>query len=205
MLKQMLNMLTSALQKSKDSQIGKIMIVFHEQHQQAMQMLQKMESWNDIENASGKELDVIGADINQPRGLANDVQYRMLIRSKRARARADGTMNSIIDTMAETLNCKKEELTFKTVIEAGGTEVNALIIEAIPLKVAIDAELTPSQIIKLTEQVAAGDVRVASANFVGTFRFSKSYSEPSYNSGKGFGVGKFGLLLIPSDDIELPI
>lgn len=205
MLNKMLKMLTSALKTNVDSNIGKIMIVFSEQHKQAMQMLEKIESWNDLENAKGKELDAIGAEYVQPRGQASDAQYRMLIRSKRVRATADSTMNSVIKTMAQTLNCKPTALKFKSVIESGGDEVNALIIESIPLKIAVDAELTPSQIIQLLEQVTAGDVRVASANFTGSFRFSKKYAEPEYNSEFGFGRGTFGLLLIPAEEIELPI
>ena len=205
MLNKMLKMLTSALKTNANSNIGKIMIVFNEQHKQAMKMLEKIESWNDLENAKGKELDAIGAEVNQARGQATDVQYRMLIRSKRTRAKADGTLNSIIDTMSETLNCKPTDLRFKSVIENGGTEPNALVIELLPLKIMSDAKMTPLQVIKMVEQVASSDVRVASANFKGTFRFSNNYSEPEYNQSNGFDRGTWSIYLVPNDEIELPI
>lgn len=198
-------MLTSALKTNADSNIGKIMIIFNSQHKQAMDMLQNIESWNELENAKGNELDKIGADINQSRGQATDVQYRMLIRSKRSRATADGTMNSIIKTMSETLNCKPTELKFRSVIENGGTEPNALVIESLPLKIMSDAKMTPGQVIKMVEQVASSDVRVASANFKGTFRFSNKYNEPEYNGQYGFNRGEWSVYLVPNNDTDLPI
>lgn len=201
----MLKKLTDALKKDEKSTIGKIMIVFDDQHNSAMQMLKKIESWNDIENATGAELDAIGEEINQARGLATDVQYRMLIRSKRLRAKADGTLNSIIDSMARTLNCKPTEFKISSAIESGGTEPNALIIEGLPLKVLSDAKITPNQVIKMVEQVASADVRVASANFKGTFRFSNTYDTPEYDGEFGFGKGTWSVYLIPNDEVDLPI
>lgn len=205
MLNKMLKMLTNALKTNANSNIGKIMIVFNEQHQDAMTMLEKIESWTNLENVSGSELDAIGAEINQQRGQATDVQYRMLIRSKRVRATADGTMNSIINTMAQTLNCKPNELKFRSVIETGGEEPNAIVIEALPLKIMSDVKMSPTQVIKMVEQVASSDVRVASANFQGTFRFSNNYSTPEYNHPTGFGRGTWSVYLVSSEDIDLPI
>ncbi|USK71773.1 hypothetical protein [Peribacillus asahii] len=204
MLKEMLNKLTDALAKSETSTIGKIFIVFNQQYEDIKGTLKTMEEWIDVDKAQGKELDEIGADINQRRGLANDEVYRMMIRSKRARASSDGTYNAIIDTMAKTLNCKPTELSFKSVIENGGDEPLALVVENIPIKVISDAQLTPSQLVQLIEQVAPGDVRVASANFTGTFRFSKVYDTPEYGE-YGFDKGTLSLVLIPAQDTVLPI
>lgn len=205
MLKDMLKMLTDALTKNPASNIGKIMFVFNQQYEDVQNTLQTMREWVDVDKAEGKELDAIGTDINQPRGLANDKQYRMMIRSKRARAQSDGTWNAIINTMAKTLNCKPTDLSFKSVIEKGGTEPLALVIEKIPLKTVIDAQITTNQLIAFVEQVAPCDVRVAEANFEGTFRFSSKYDEPEYNTDYGFGKGTLSLIVVPSTDVTLPI
>lgn len=197
-------MLTDALTKNPTSNIGKILFVFNQQYGDIQTTLQTMKEWVNVDKAEGKELDAIGADINQPRGLANDAQYRMMIRSKRARAQSDGTWNAIINTMATTLNCKTTDLKFSSVIEQGGTEPLALVVEKIPIKTISDAQITPSQLIRFIEQVAPGDVRVASANFQGTFRFSKIYDTPEYGD-YGLDKGTFSLILVPSQDIALPI
>lgn len=208
MLKIMLNMLTDALTKKETSNIGKIMFVFNEQFNDIKSTLATMEQWIDVGKAQGKELDLIGGDINQNRGLANDAQYRMLIRSKRERAKSAGTWNDLVDTMAITLNCDPGDLSFKSVIETGGHEPLALVVDRIPIRVVSDAQLTTSQLISLLEQVAPGDVRVASANFEGTFRFSKTNkvetSEFGFSSDGNDG-GTLGMILVPEKDVVLPI
>ena len=208
MLKIMLGMLTDALAKKETSNIGKIMFVFNEQFNDVKDTLTTMNQWIDVGKAQGKELDLIGADINQNRGLANDAQYRMLIRSKRERAKSAGTWNDLVDTMAITLNCDPTKLSFKSVIENGGDEPLALIVERIPIKVVSDAQLTTSQLISLLEQVAPGDVRVASANFEGTFRFSSNHdielSKYGFSS-NGTDGGTLGVIFVPENDAILPI
>lgn len=204
MLKDMLNMLTDALSKNPTSNIGKILYVFNQQYKDVQETLQTMREWVDVDKAEGKELDAIGADTNQPRGLANDAQYRMMIKSKRIRSKSDGTWNAIIDSTANTLNCSPTDLQFKSVIEKGGSEPLALVVEKIPLKVVNDSQLTTGQLIQLIEQVAPGDVRIASANFTGTFRFSNTYDTPEYGE-YGFNKGSISLILVPSKDVLLPI
>lgn len=197
-------MLTDALSKNPTSIIGKIIYVFNQQYEDVHETLQTMREWVDVDKAGGKELDLIGADTNQPRGLANDAQYRMMIKSKRIRSKSDGTWNALIDSMANTLNCSSTDLQFKSVIEKGGTEPLALVVEKIPLKVVTDAQLTTNQLIQLIEQVTPGEVRVASANFTGTFRFSKTYDKPEFGE-FGFDKGTLSLILIPTTDAILPI
>jgi len=200
----MLNMLTDALSKNPASNIGKILYVFNQQYKDVQETLQTMREWVDVDKAEGKELDLIGADTSQPRGLANDAQYRMMIKSKRIRSKSDGTWNAIIDSMSTTLNCSPTELQFKSVIEKDGTEPLALVVEKIPLKIVNDSQLTTGQLIQLIEQVTPGDVRIASANFTGTFRFSNTYDTPEYGE-HGFNKGSMSLILVPAKDALLPI
>lgn len=201
-------MLTDALKKSKTSNIGKIIILAQSQLEDVTDTLNLIEEWTDLDKAQGAVLDEIGADINQYRGQANDAIYRMMIRSKRARAASDGSYNAIIDTMAKTLNCKPTDLKFRSVIEQGGTEPLALVVERIPIDVVSNAGLTQSQLVALIEQVTPGDVRVASANFEGTFRFS-SFSEIETSeygfSSDGTDGGTLSVIFMPSNDTILPI
>jgi len=209
MLKEMLSKLTDALAKNPESNIGKTFAVFNQHYEAVADTLDRMQEWVDLDKAMGKELDEIGADIQQPRGLANDAQYRMMIRSKRARVQSDGTFNAIIDAMAKTLNCKPKDMSFLSNIEAGGNEPLALVIEKLPLAIMLKAGLTQSQLIALVERVAAGDVRVSSANFEGTFEFGTIAMEQ--DNQKGFGNvagtagGFFGSLYVPDGDQKLPI
>ncbi|GKV70292.1 hypothetical protein NCCP2716_27900 [Sporosarcina sp. NCCP-2716] len=209
MLKDMLSMLTSALSQKPQSNIGKLFAVFALQHDEVLQTLRKMEEWVDVDKAEGKELNELGADIEQPRGLATDAQYRMMIKSKRIRAKSDGTYNAIIDAMAKTLNCRPSDMRLTSDRALGGTEPLALVVEKLPLAVMNNAGLTQSQLIALIERVAPGDVRVASANLEGTFEFGSIAMEA--DSEKGFGNvegtigGYLGAAYAPSGNQELPI
>lgn len=209
MVKEMLAMVTSALSQNPNSVIGKLFTVFSHQHDEVLQTLNKMQAWVDIDNAEGKELDELGADVEQPRGLASDAQYRMMIKSKRVRAKSDGTYNSIIDAMAKTLNCSPSDIWLTSDRAIGGTEPLALVVEKLPLAIMNNAGLTQGQLIAMIERVAPGDVRVSSANLEGTFEFGTISME--VDTEKGFGNiegtigGYLGASYAPSGNQELPI
>lgn len=209
MLKDMLAMVTSALSQNHNSNIGKLFTVFSLQHDEVLQTLHKMQEWVDIDNAEGKELDELGADVEQPRGLASDAQYRMMIKSKRIRAKSDGTYNSIIDAMAKTLSCRPSDMRLTSDRAIGGTEPLALVVEKLPLAVMNNAGLTQSQLIALIERVASGDVRIASANLEGTFEFGSIAmevdSEKGFSTIQGTAGGFFGAIYAPFDKQDLPI
>ncbi|MGE7621683.1 hypothetical protein ACQKMD_01150 [Viridibacillus sp. NPDC096237] len=158
MLKKMLSMITDALEKNPNSNIGKIFSVFASQYTDAQDTLKCMEEWTDIEKAQGKVLDEIGDEINQARGTASDGKYRLLIRAKRARALSDGTVNKIIEALAFTLNVNAKEIKVQPLWN--GVEPAAIMIESIPLEKLVTAGINTAQFEEVIEDVVAAGVAV---------------------------------------------
>lgn len=154
----MLSMITDALEKNPNSNIGKIFSVFASQYADVQETLRRTEEWTDIEKAQGKVLDEIGDEINQARGTAIDGKYRLLIRAKRARALSDGTVNKIIEALAFTLNVNAKEIKVQPLWN--GVEPAAIMIESIPLEKLVTAGINTAQFEEVIEEVVAAGVSV---------------------------------------------
>ena len=77
--------LPDAYRKDKDSNNYKILEVERDAVSQLNAMLNQIYEITDLENATGKTLDLYGEKIGQDRGKATDEQYRVLIRAKAVR------------------------------------------------------------------------------------------------------------------------
>lgn len=157
MLKKMLSMITDALNKNPNSNIGKIFQVFAQEYKDINDTLLTMQEWTDLEKAEGKGLEDIGEDINQKRGNANDAKFRLLIRAKRARSLADGTINQMINALATTLNIETKEI---KVQQLHDIEPASLMIETIPVEKIINAGMNTSEFETIIESLAAAGVSV---------------------------------------------
>ncbi|MGG1443519.1 hypothetical protein ABE354_16020 [Brevibacillus laterosporus] len=102
-LKDFVARLTDNYTKDPDSNMGKIIRLFQEQIQQLDQSFSVIADNRDENQAAGKWLDTIGKEVGQPRGKAADEVYRMLIKSKRAKNRSHGEINTIIQVLADAL------------------------------------------------------------------------------------------------------
>ncbi|QOS97888.1 hypothetical protein JNUCC42_15215 [Brevibacterium sp. JNUCC-42] len=114
-IKDFLVRLTDNYEKDPDSNIGKVIRLFQEQIQQLDQSYDLIADNRAKDQAAGKWLDTLGKEVGQPRGKAADEEYRMLIKSKRAKNRSRGEINTIIQVLADSLqvpvsDVKVEEL-----------------------------------------------------------------------------------------------
>lgn len=180
MLKKMLNMITDALNKNPNSNIGKIFQVFAQEYNDVNNTLLTMREWSDLENAEGKYLDDIGEDINQKRGNANDTKFRLLIRAKRARSLTDGTINQIIKALATTLNIESKEI---KVHQSFDIEPASLMIEAIPTEKIINAGLPYKEYRNILESLVGAGINIYTLLIVSEALMVleiRSYSYPVY-------------------------
>lgn len=209
MLKDLLNMLVDAITKNEDSNIGKLFTIVDEQLTDIDNTLNTMEEWIQIDIAQGKALDDIGEDLNQYRGKATDEIYRVMIRGKMARSVSDGTINSMIDALSKTLNCKPTDIQIASSIELGEGEPNSIVIKKAPLEALNKIGLSANQFVQFVEQVVPGDASVARVNLEGTFSFASGSTVESSEFGfadiAGTTGGTFGGVFTSSDDYMLPI
>lgn len=186
--------------KKEGSNLWNFLQPFAEQFDSVVNDLQTMRLWNNIDNAKGAELDKFGKDIGQPRGKATDEQYRVMLKGKREEALGDGTWNSVVNSIARTLNAKPSDIS----IGIDPNEPLGLILKKVPLQQISDAGLTVNQLIQIINRFLEAEARVSQANFLGTFRFATDSIVREYGDG-GFNHGTWSIIYQPGNEEELPI
>ena len=165
----------------------------------------------DINNATGYTLDLYGAMVGQPRGVATDSQYRYMIRSKIMRNVSAGDYDSVIKSVIATFDCSPDEVYIKAKEDGEGNFVPCTVeIVVLPLAVINKAGLTTRQTVQLIKQLLPVCVTLESFLFEGTFCFSDVENEYDENAGfcdveDGTLGGYFGILYGEDDEPELPI
>lgn len=209
MLKNLLSLLVDAITKNEDSNIGKLFTIVDEQLTDIDNTLNTMEEWIQIDKAQGKALDDIGEDLNQYRGKATDEIYRVMIRGKMARSVSDGTINSMIDALSKTLNCKPTDIQIASSIELGEGEPNSIVVKKAPLEALNKIGMSGNQFVQLVEQVASGDTSVSRVNLEGTFSFASrtniETSEVGFADLNAMTGGTLSGVFTSGNDYELPI
>lgn len=160
----------------------------------------------DIEQATGKTLDLYGEMLGQARGLATDPQYRAMIKSKITRNITNGDMNNIINAACLMFGCAPGE------VEITETEAPATVkITGLPYGIINYVGLSVNQTLQLLKELVPVGVKVESIGLDGTFAFSSV--ENDYDEEKGFcGAegdtdigGYFGHLASDENEQALPI
>ena len=120
----------------------------------------KIRLWRGVNSAQGTTLDLIGSNVDQPRGAVNDTVYRSLIRSKVLRNNSNGTVNELIDLMAFVLQVDKSQI---NIVEGHELvpEISAFVrLENIPATALEPIGLTTSQVQHILNEAAMAGVRV---------------------------------------------
>lgn len=134
----------------------------------------------DLDNAYGKTLDLYGEMLGQKRGIANDSQYRILLKSRIARNLSGGDYNSIAKMLSMVFDCDPRE--FKLVEkEAAGT----VEIQGLPYAAINNSGLSTEDAVKIIYELIPAGVSLESIAFEGTFEFGTAELET--DSEKGFG------------------
>ena len=206
----MLRRLTDVFRKDPDSNIGKLMAIFAEQLQKLEQTVQRVEEWRDIDKAEGTTLDRIGENVGQPRGVATDEIYRILIKSKIARNLSKGDINTIITVLATALNTDPSEIRIVELYnDPVAPEPAAISIIQLPLKRINEVGMDPTQFARIVQRTVAAGVRVGVIELVGTFEYGSIGDPPDLERGfadinQTFG-GTLGAAYSPGNVPDLPI
>lgn len=197
--------------KSPDSNISKLMSIFATEAQEVKATNDRIRHWRNIDNAEGVGLDLIGQNVNQPRGVANDEVYRILLKSKIARNLSDGTIDTIIQVLSIALSVEPKLIKIKEKWDdPEEPEPAAIRVIELPLTKLNEAGLDPTNFVRIVQQTVAAGVKVGVIELTGTFEFGDITNSIDTNKGLGDindeGIGGyFGAVYTPSQDNELPI
>lgn len=164
-LTDMLNEYPAALNNAADSNNAKLLSILADDMVSLQELVDQINLWRDISNAKGGWLDKIGADWGVARNGFDDDFYRFMIRTKQLQRQTDGTYNSIIKLVAESLGASYSEINVIPVKE----EPNAIEITNIPAEY-IDSQRKETMVLdRIRNSVVAG-VRVANVQFQTVFK-----------------------------------
>jgi hypothetical protein len=206
----MLRRLTDVFRKDPESNVGKLMAIFAGQLQKLEQTVQRVEEWKDIDQAEGTTLDRIGENVGQPRGVAADEIFRILIKSKIARNLSKGDINTIITVLATALDTDPSEIKIaEQYADPANPEPAAISLIALPLQRLNQVGMDPAQFSRIVERTVAAGVRVGVIELTGTFEFGSMDDPLDQNTGfadieQSFG-GTLGAVYSPGDAPDLPI
>lgn len=198
-LEKFVDRLTDNYNKNPDSNVMKLAKLTTDYIQGNQDTYDKIAEWRDIDQAEGAALDLLGADVAQYRGQAQDDVYRIMIKSKIKRNLSDGSINTIIDFMSFLLRIDASEVHITEEYPA------ALHIE-VPADAAFKTGLTLNQFGTLVDMVVAGGVRTG-VLFKGSFFFAEGpgvFSPDGFSNIEQTNGGTLGKVYDPANDYELP-
>ena len=117
-------------------------------------------------------LNMYGAMLNQPRGLATDEQYRYLLKSKIVQSLSGGDFNSVISAICHTFNCDPSEISIVE-LDAPCT----IRVEDMPIATINKAGFTAGQTVQIMKRLVPAGVAIESFSFDGTFEFAASEAD----------------------------
>jgi hypothetical protein len=208
LIKDWFSKLSDAFVKSENSNLGKIFSLLDDEINQLKDTFTRIEEWRDLNNAQGKNLDLIGNDVGQKRGKTTDAVYRSLIKSKIARDRSDGTFNKVIEVLAQTLNCDPNEFQLHSADEPA-----AVYMTNAPIDTIYAAGLTPYTFTNIVQSTVSAGVQVQSVQMDGTFELS-SVEEFTLNPNGPNGLssidtptegGTLGAYIVPDKETSVPL
>ena len=160
----------------------------------------------DLDQATGKTLDLYGDMLGQVRGYATDDQYRVMIKSRIVRNLMTGSLDSIINAGCLMFGCDPSEM---HIIEDESPAAVKII--SLPYRVINYVGLSASQVVELIIKLVPVGITVKSAELQGTFEFGTTDSE--YDEEKGFAIseadqsigGYLGYIYSAENEQPLPI
>ncbi|MCR8636192.1 hypothetical protein [Paenibacillus radicis (ex Xue et al. 2023)] len=210
-LREMLQKLTDHYAKSPQSNIGKLLSIVHGQLNDLDQTLETMQLWRDIDLARGSTLDNIGQNVAQPRGMASDEVYRVLIKSKIARNLSRGDINTLIRVIAISVNANYSEIEIREkYTDPSDPEPAAISLVRLPFSRISDSEIDVRQFTRILQKTIPAGVRVDAVELQGTFSLA-SGDGPEMDIEAGFANtdqtsgGTLGAVFTPAENIDLPI
>ena len=160
----------------------------------------------DLDQATGKTLDLYGDMLGQARGFATDDQYRVMIKAKIVRNLMTGSLDSIINAGCLMFGCDPSEM--HIVEDESPASVKII---SLPYRVINYVGLSASQVVELIIKLVPVGITVKSAELQGTFEFGTTDSE--HDEEKGFAIseadqsigGYLGYIYSSESEQPLPI
>ena len=197
--------LTSIYDKTQDSNIGRLITIVTDQIEEIYLTGDNIKKSRDVDQAFGETLDKIGENVQQQRGELQDPTYRLLIKSKVARNRSTGDINSILSVMSTMLDIDIKEVTLE---ENPGGEPASIYFE-MPLSAIGKYELAREHFVIIINRITSAGVR-AYTMLNGTFKLGDA-TNITYNNDTGLGDvnddtvgGELGSWHEPINTVELP-
>ncbi|MHA6972207.1 hypothetical protein [Levilactobacillus brevis] len=170
-LEDLLNELPVSLAYEEDSNNAKLLSLYSDGMEDTLVTLQKMDEWHSIDTAEGEALDMIGNDRGVTRNGYDDEFYRFLIKSKQLQRQTDGTYNSLIKLIAESLGAKYSEINVGPV----NNEPNAIQVTNVPATY-IDSQRKEKLVLDQIRSSVAAGIRVAGIGFQKTVKSTLYYA-----------------------------
>lgn len=208
----MISRLTDVYQKSPLSNVGKIITILTDELDKLKDTFDRIEEWEDVDNANGKALDDLGENVVQARGSATDEVYRIMLKSKVARNLSDGAINTIIRVLAIALNVEYSEIRIKELYnDAENPEPAAIGLIQLPLRRLNEVGMSAKQFVSIVQKTVGSGIRVANVELTGTFSFSSKNGVVEIDNEQGFSDidqtigGFFGATFTDAGDTSIPV
>lgn len=190
--------------KDRQSNWGKLLGVLTDEIDKVKQVAAHVQKVRDIDEAGGRNLDLIGANVQQERGNTSDKLYRVLIKTKIARNINEGNIDNLIQVISLALKCEENEVLIRERWELAPPKSAGLVIE-VPCRALNDIGMTPEQFTILMSRIVATGIGVV-ALYAGSFSFSDKADLPENGSEFGFDRGILGAYFSLNDGgDELPL
>lgn len=134
----------------------------------------------DIEQATGKTLDMFGDLFDQPRGVATDEQYRVMIKARIIRNLSGSDHDSIVRAISAAFGCNPSEV---LLVEPDGT--CSVRLENLPFEKLNSSGIDAITAVQIVARMIPAGVQLESLNFSGTFEFGGT--DMVYDEAAGFG------------------
>lgn len=206
LLEKFVNRLSDAYNKSENSNVTKLATITTNELNTLENVYESIYNARDVDQAAGHMLEMIGADVRQPRGQATDDVYRTMVKVKIQRNLSDGSIDNLIDFLAFILNTPAESVNIDELYEIGRP---ATLHIDVPLDKVSTTGLSIGQFGTLINLVIAGGVK-AEVLFEGTFELA-SGNTAEIDEEKGLSDvdqeqgGTLGSMYDPATDYELPV
>lgn len=200
-----INKLPDSYAKGTDSNNYKLLYINEQAIADAKVDAQALFDVLDVQQATGRTLDLYGDMLGQKRGALNDEQYRMFILRKVGVNAAQGNYSTVINILKQMFNCKANEIVLQD-----GEKPCTVELKTFPLEILVNAGFSGAQAVEIMEALLPIGVTIDNANFEGTFEFAETADV--YDETAGFADvaqtigGYFGLLLGDGENgLILPI
>ena len=205
----LIRQLPDAFRKDPESNNYKLLSVYEDLSEEFKADLADISASQDLEQATGKTLDLFGQMFDQQRGAMTDTQYRYLIKTKIGRNTVRGDYKSTLDAIVAMFNAKYDDVSLDDV-EIEETDKPCVVkLTKMPVHILAGAGFTSTQAVQMIELLLPVCVTLEADNFEGTFCFSAAANE--YDPNAGFSDenniigGYFGLLLGEDGNTPLPL